>query len=58
MFYVAFFFPFKFRANLGQGIRTGGGCVVPITGPAGLQTNDRRSSGSLRVSFLALKKTF
>lgn len=53
MFYVAFFFPFKFRANLGQGIRTGGGCVVPITGPAGLQTNDRRSSGSLRVSFLA-----
>lgn len=43
-------------AQLGQGIRTGGGSVVPITGPGGLQQHhhhhsiDRRSSGSLRVS--------
>lgn len=39
--------------TFGQGIRTGG-AVVPITGPAGLQsqTTDRRISntGSLRVS--------
>lgn len=43
-------------AQLGQGIRMGGGSVMPITGPGGLQqhphhsTLDRRSSGSLRVS--------
>lgn len=49
------------RAQLGQGIRMGGGSVMPITGPGGLQqqhphhsTLDRRSSGSLRVSVLAL----
>lgn len=50
----------NWRAQLGQGIRTGGGSVVPITGPGGLQqhhhhqqhhhTVDRRSNGSLRVS--------
>lgn len=46
-----------FRANLGQGIRSGG-CVVPITGPGGLQSSssmsgsDRRlSQSSSRVSF-------
>lgn len=50
-------------AHLGQGIRMGGGSVVPITGPGGLQQHsnahhhhsvDRRSSGSLRVSFYLL----
>lgn len=48
------------RAQLGQGIRIGGGSVMPITGPGGLQqhantqqhhhTADRRSNGNLRVS--------
>lgn len=49
-------------AQLGQGIRMGGGSVMPITGPGGLQqqhhphhsTIDRRSSGSLRVRFFNL----
>lgn len=52
------------RAQLGQGIRTGGGSVVPITGPGGLQqqhhhhnTTDRRASGSLRVSNLYRSNT-
>lgn len=52
----------KHRAQLGQGIRIGGGSVMPITGPGGLHQHanthqhmhhhsvDRRTNGHLRVS--------
>lgn len=42
----------RHRATLGQGIRTGGGTVVPIASGIGMipMPGDRRNTGSLRVS--------